>query len=134
MYLSQLDLNKKKLFLDLSIHAAMSNNNFGKEEKLIVNSYCDEMGLQKSEYLATKDLDTVLHELKEICSPREVNIILVEITALIMGDGVYDTLEKDFMKRIQATFEISDEKLENTILAINKLINAYKMLNEVIES
>lgn len=134
MYLSQLDLNKKKLFLDLSIHAAMSNNNFGEEEKLIVNSYCNEMGLQKSEYLATKDLDTVLHELKEICSPREVNIILVEITALIMGDGVYDTLEKDFMKRIQATFEISDEKLENTILAINKLINAYKMLNEVIES
>lgn len=134
MYLSQLDLKKKKLFLDLSIHAAMSNNNFDEEEKLIINSYCNEMGLQKGEYLATKDLDTVLHELKDICSPREVNIILIEITALIMGDGVYDTLEKDFMKRIQAAFEIADEKLENIILAINQLMKSYKMLNEVIES
>ncbi|MGN9163026.1 hypothetical protein [Clostridium sulfidigenes] len=134
MYLAQLDLNKKKLFLDLSIHAAMSNNNLGEEEKFIVNSYCNEMGLPKSEYLVTKDLDTVLHELKATCSPKEVNIILVEITALIVGDGVYDTLEKGFMKRIQATFEIADEKLENTILAINELTNVYKRLNEVIES
>lgn len=133
MYLTQLDLKKKKLFLDLSIHAAISNNSFDDEQKAIVDSYCIEMGLVKSKYSPSKGLDEVIQELKGTCTLKELNIILIEITSLIMGDGTYDMLERDFMKKIQFVFDISDEKIEKTLVAINQLLKAYKMLNEVIE-
>ncbi|TYQ15703.1 UNVERIFIED_CONTAM: hypothetical protein Cloal_2186 [Acetivibrio alkalicellulosi] len=134
MYLSQLDLKKKELFLDLSIHGAMSNNNFAQEQKSIVDAYCNEMGLPKSNYSTKRDLDSVLIEIKDICSPREKNIVLIELMALILGDGIYDTMEKEFVKKIQNIFQVSDEKIEEVILSINNLMDTYKALDDIIEN
>ena len=131
MYLSKLNLEKKKLFLDLSIHAALANNDFAEEQKVMVDAYCDEMGIQQSTYEATKELDVVLNELKEKCSNEELNIVLIETAALIMSDNIYDAMEQKFMKKLQITLTVK-KKLEKILLAIDHLKISYNMLNEII--
>lgn len=132
MYLGQLSNEKKELFLDLSIHVALSNNDLAAEEKATIDAYCDEMGLPASDYVAKKDLQEVLEELKMKCTNTEKNIILIEIVGLMMSDSIYDTMEEKFMKDVQAALGISDEKVEKAILAVRQLMQAYKMLNEII--
>lgn len=134
MYLAQLDINKRELFLDLSIYGAISNNKFATEQKNIIDAYCVEMGLPESDYTPVRDLENVLKEIKDTCTTTELNIILIELTALIMGDGIFDTLEQDFMKKIQNAFGVSDEKIEKTFFAIKQLLKSYNMLNEILES
>ncbi len=132
MFLSKFVLNKKKLFLDLSIYAAMSNGIFEDKEKLIIEEYCFEMSLDCNNYAPNKDLDVVLEELKNECTPEEISIIMIEILALIMGDGLYDDLEKDFMKKVQTEFALSDEKIKKAYEAIKELLVVYEKLNEII--
>lgn len=132
MYLNQLDKEKQELFLDLSIHASLANNDLVQEEQEAIDAYCVEMNLPKSDYQPKKELDVLLEELKNKCNPVELNIVFIEITALIMSDSVYDTLEEKFMKHLQERFEISDDKAEKTLLAINQLKKSYLMLNEIL--
>ena len=134
MYLSKLSAEQKELFLDLSIHAANSDLKVTSEELDIIDEYCFEMRLEESRKEAKRDLDTVLHELKKITNEREQNMILIEICALLLGDGVYDTMEKDFVKKIQSIFEISDSKIERMLNSINQLLTIYYNLNELIEN
>lgn len=133
MYLSQLDTEKQCLFLDLCIHAALANGVVTDEEKCAIDLYCIEMNLSQSDYIPKNALDDVLDALKKTCTPMEIRIIIIEISALIMSDGAYDSLENDFMKKIQEKFEISDEVVEETFTAINQLLKAYSMLNKVIQ-
>ncbi len=134
MYLSKLSAEQKDLFLDLSIHAANSDLKVTSEELDIIDEYCFEMRLEESRKEAMRDLDTVLQELKKITNEREQNMILIEICALLLGDGVYDTMEKDFVKKIQSIFEISDSKIERMLNSINQLLTIYYNLNELIEN
>lgn len=132
MYLSQLNLEKKKLFLDLCIYAALADNNFAQEEKATIDAYCEEMGLEQSSYEVTQDLDTILKELKMKCSKEEINFVLIEITALIMADNIYDSTEEEFMGKMQKVLDVSQEKIDKVFLAINHLKISYNMLNEII--
>lgn len=132
MYLSKLDTDKKKLFLDLSIHAALSDNDFEEEQKAIIDAYCIEMGLEQGSYKATRDLDIVLEELKTKCSKTEINIIIIEIIALIMSDSLLHTMEKEFLLKLQRTLEISEEKVGKAFFAVDHLKDSYRMLNEII--
>ena len=134
MYLSKLSAEQKDLFLDLSIHAANSDLKVTSEELDIIDEYCFEMRLEESRKEVKRDLDTVLQELKKITNEREQNMILIEICALLLGDGVYDTMEKDFVKKIQSIFEISDSKIERMLNSINQLLTIYYNLNELIEN
>ncbi len=134
MYLSQLDLDKQKLFLDLCINTAKVDNNFDDKEKSVIDAYCFEMGLKNNDYTTKFSLEEVLNQMKKTCSPREINIILVEILALIMSDGKYDDLEADLTKTLRNILEISDEKFDKALQSITNLLTAYDMLFDVIEN
>ena len=133
MYLSQLDLEEQELFLDLAIYAALANNEFADKEKEIVDAYCIEMGLEKSSYEPKLELDAVLDRISKKCTKVELNMIIVEILALVRSDDTYDSLEEAFVEKIHHAFNISDEKIEKIQVAINQLMGAYEMLNAVIQ-
>lgn len=133
MYLSQLDLEEKELFLDLAIYAALANNEFADKEKEIVDAYCVEMGMENSSYEPKLELDEVLEKISKKCTKVELNMIIVEILALVRSDDTYDSLEEAFVEKIHHTFDISDEKLELIYGAINQLTSAYETLNSVIQ-
>lgn len=133
MYLSYLDGEEKELFLDLAIYAALSNNEFVDKQKKIIDAYCVEMGLVNNSYEAKLKLDEVLDRIAKKCSKVELNMIIIEILALVKSDDLYDSLEKEFVEKICLVFDISDEKIQKIEVAINQLMGAYEMLNTIIE-
>ncbi|WP_373483038.1 hypothetical protein [Acetobacterium sp.] len=133
MYLSQLDLEEQELFLDLAIYAALANNEFADKEKEVVAAYCLEMGFENSSYEPKLALDEVLDRISKKCTKVELNMIIVEILALVRSDDTYDPLEAEFVEKIQHAFDISDEKIEKIQAAINQLMGAYETLNAVIQ-
>lgn len=46
MFLGKLKEENKELFLQLSMHAAMSNSELAKEEEIVINEYFEELGIR----------------------------------------------------------------------------------------
>lgn len=132
MFLGQLSKEKKEWVLDLSIHAALSNDDFVKEEKEIIDLYCVEMDLPKSDYNPRYSFDEVLEKLKSNCTCEELNMITIEIVALLISEVVYDDKEKIFMEKIQKVFDITDDTLEKIFDAIKLLNQSYAEMNAII--
>ena len=101
MYLNKLNNEQKELFLDLSIHAAMSNNIFTDEEKVTVRQYCAEMNIAER-YEAKLSNDEVLEKLSAISTKQEMRIVFMEITALVLSDNIFDEQEQAFVKKVAA--------------------------------
>ncbi|MGV3220044.1 hypothetical protein ACEE95_10305 [Clostridium baratii] len=120
MFLKELRSNNKELFLQLSIHAALSNNIIEDTQKDVLNLYCEEIGINNYELEVKMDLDEILEKINTDTTYREKKIIILEIMALIMSDSVYDLDEKKFMEDIIKKLDISDEVLEEAINLVNK--------------
>ena len=120
MFLKELKSNNKELFLQLSIHAALSNNIIEDTQKDVLNLYCEEIGINNYELEVKMDLDEILEKINIDTTYREKKIIILEIMALIMADSVYDLDEKKFMEDIIKKLDISDEVLEEAINLVNK--------------
>jgi hypothetical protein len=133
MYLNRLDKEKQELFLELALHAAWEGEDFAREEKQLIDIYCSEMNLPKSDYKKKMKLEEVLERLREKCSKTEKNIILIEITALVMCDEVYDSGEQEFMQKVIDVFGFDDDKLQKTMAAVRELTKCYAALNEIVQ-
>ena len=129
MYLSRLDHKQKELFLDLCIHASMSDNEFSEEEKAIIFQYCAEMQLSDIRYEAKHSTDEVIEELVEISSPDELRIILMEITALVISDNACNQHEQRFMDKLVEKIGVSNEELSDLINSLNALSSVYEKIN-----
>ncbi len=133
MYLSRLSNEAKELFLDLSIHAADANREFSDSEKNVIDSYCKEMDLPKSDYSAKRDLDEVLEGLK-VCTNEEKNIIFIEILGLLGSDDIYDVLEKNFISNLQKSFDFENGKLFEIMYALRQLKEIKAFFEQLIQS
>lgn len=134
MFLGKLSEEKGKMFLQLSIHAALANNSLAEEEKSLINSYCDELGIKEYEPKITTDLNTLLEKIKVNTTEEEKNIIVFEIVGLIISDNDYDDKEKEFVKTLKEKLGISDDKLNKMFEAVRRLMDVYKDISEVIMS
>ena len=132
MYLNRLNNEQKELFIDLCIHASLSNNNFAAEQKGTINAYCKEMNLSDIRYETSKSLDEVLDRIIEISTKDEIRIIILEITALIISDDIYDEREKAFMDRLINKTGISKERLDEILTCLHELTATYKKINNLI--
>ncbi len=133
MYLSRLSDEAKELFLDLSIYAAQANEEVNDLEKGVIDAYCKEMDLPKSEYKAKYSLDEVLEKLKA-CTAQEKNIIFIEILALLGADDIYDVLEKKFINTLQKTLEYENGRLFEIIYALRQLKETQKFFEQIIQN
>ena len=132
MYLSRLDHEQKELFLDLCIHASMSDNDFSDEEKAIIFQYCAEMQLPDIRYEANHSTDEVIEELVKISSPDELRIILMEITALVISDNACNQHEQRFMDKLVEKIGVSDKALSDLTNSLNELTSVYTKINNFI--
>ena len=132
MYLNKLSSEQKILFIDLCIHASLSNNNFDQLEKDTIDQYCQEMNLPEPRYTTSKSKEEVMSELVKISSKEELKIILLEITALILSDNIYDDFEKEFMNELLVATNIEVSVLEAMITQINKFKEVYQNINSIV--
>ncbi|MBO4346731.1 MAG: hypothetical protein J5840_03735 [Lachnospiraceae bacterium] len=108
MYLSKLDLNEKKSFLNLAAILAESNGIVEESEKFMLDMYCAEMQIEGE--LEDKSFEENIEALRS-SSPEAKNIIVFELIGLCLTDGGYDDDEKDNMKQIATELGVSADKL-----------------------
>ncbi|NMF07955.1 hypothetical protein ACUH7Y_25830 [Clostridium beijerinckii] len=133
MFLRKLSKEKGEMFLQLSVHAALTNNDLTIEEKEIISEYCEELGIKDYKIEIKTDLDRLLNEIKESSTEEEKNIIVFEIVALIMADREYDDKEHEFIKSVKDKLDISDDKLNTMFELIKELMNVYEGISKVIK-
>ena len=110
MFLEILKDEQKDLFLQLAVIAAKENGYVDEAEDALLTKFANEMNIApKTE--ATLSLDEVIDKLASSCDKREKKIVLFEAAGIMNSDGEYSDAEFDFLKKIAAKFEISEEEL-----------------------
>lgn len=132
MYLNRLNEEQKNLFIDLCIHASTSNNNFAEEEKTVIEQYCAEMQLSEVRFESHTTVEEAEKRLIEISTKEELRIILLEITALIISDNIYDEDEQKFMSSLAEQIGFSKEKVDEMLSCLNELTEIYKKINSLV--
>lgn len=126
MYLAGLDIEKKYLFRELSIHIAKIDGDFSDLEKMVIDAHCLEMNVDNNDYESELDFYEVLLKIKEIFDINELRMIYLEIVAVVLADNIVKNDEKELLRKISNELGISlkDE---------NEAINILKMLKKVYE-
>lgn len=130
MYLNQLDAKEKELFLDLSIHLALSDESISQKEIDAICLLCDEMQIEKR-FSADLSVDDAISEAKK-CKNVSRNIIFVELLGIAMADDVFDKREKDLMKRISDELEIHPNDAQRISKDIVNLFKIYQSMSKFI--
>ena len=130
MFLEILKDEQKDLFLQLAVIAAKENGYVDEAENEMLIKFANEMKIApKSE--AVLSLDEITDALAKSCDKREKRIVLFEAAGIMNTDGEYDDAEYEFLKKIAAKFDISEEEL-GTLMG---LVSDYVALfNEIIIS
>lgn len=131
MLLNQLNNNEKNAFLSLCVHAAKANNVFADEEYAMLYEYCREMGVEMFDVNSADDFELVTNVFKS-STIKNKKIVLFEILGLLYSDGLYDDLEKDFIKNFiisvgdlsQADVETFSEYITDYLVLFNKIVSS----------
>lgn len=121
MYLNRLTDDQRQPFLDLCIHAAMTNEDFDRTEKELIKQYCGEMGIAEVRYAPEKPFDEVCVKLAEICSAADTKIIMLNIAGLMLSDNIYDESERLFMRTLAKKLKLGRDDYEETIDFVKQL-------------
>ncbi|MDO5361025.1 MAG: hypothetical protein Q4F03_00060 [Eubacteriales bacterium] len=124
MFLNYLERGNKKRFLDICVHAAMSDGNFVKEEKEMMAAYCREMNIPEYIPEENESLETILNDFVNNSSDVERKIVLTEILGLVKADNAYTEKEKEFMEKLAAKMCIEAGVLDK----INSLLDIYNLV------
>lgn len=135
MFLSKLSQDNQILFLQLSSHAALLNNDLTKSHKDIIISQSKSMGIDDYKIEKNMDINLLIKEIKENSSKEEIYITVFEIAMLIMSDDKYDSIEREFINNLQYKLDISKDKFTNMLYLINQLMGDYRsIINEEIKN
>lgn len=133
MYTANFNNKQKELFLELCIHAALSNKVFAGSQKSVIEAYCNEMGITwEKSYEPHEKLETVLSEIQELSSLQVRKMVLSEILSVLIADGVIDDDENDFINTVVTGLDIPKESANEILDSCVDIMNAYNELNRII--
>jgi len=105
MFLNRLTLAEKEAFLTLAHHVAHIDEDFSKEERIIIDKYCMEMQIDDVEYNPDNfDLSNVLDVFEE---DGHKKIALLELMALVFSDGHLHSAEETTINEIVERFGLN---------------------------
>ena len=134
MFIMLLKEENKERFLKVCVYAAMSNEIFAEEEKLMISAYCREMNIAEHIPETTAEFDAFIPEVAENTDSKEKNIILLETLALIRSDGIYDDREQAFMNSLTLGLGLPLSKLDDYLVILDKYNEMAKEMLQAIEA
>lgn len=132
MYLNTLTNVEKELFLELALNACYANGELDPNEKVMMDQYGSEMGIKINSYKPSKTQSQVLEDLKSIKAIETLRKIYIEITALMMVDGVIDKDEEKYLKEIQTIASLKDSQVVRIRTSLEQIFSGYEYLNSII--
>lgn len=134
MYLAGLDIEKKYLFRELSIHIAKIDGDFSDLEKMVIDAHCLEMKVDNNGYKSELDFDRVLLRIKETFDINELRMIYLEIVAVVLADNIVKKDEKTILRKISNEFGISIESENEAINILKTLKTVYEKMSSFVEN
>ncbi|MCT7562169.1 TerB family tellurite resistance protein [Aliarcobacter butzleri] len=110
MYLNYLEENEKKAFLKLAHMIANSDDEFCDNERIIINSYCNEMGIRDIEFDKNELIDIVAYQFKTDQSRR---IVIFELMNIINANGEFKDNERAIIDVLLKEFNIEEKFLND---------------------
>ena len=108
MFLKELNKEESVCFLNLVSIFAKVDNEFAKEEKILVDEYKEELGISDKE-INVIEYDKIIEILKN-SSDRARIIVYFELVGLALVDGNYESQEVDFLEQVANELKISRSK------------------------
>ena len=108
MFLKELSKDESICFLNLVSIFAKVDNEFAKEEKVLLDEYKEELGLINKE-VEVIEYNEIIEILKSSSKKSKI-IIYFELVGLALVDGNYENQEIDFLDKVAAELEISRSK------------------------
>ncbi|WP_251422541.1 hypothetical protein [Veillonella agrestimuris] len=134
MYLQDLQLEQKVLFMDLAILAAQANDSLEGQEEMMLQEYAREMGIDApTSYVVNKELSDIINELIAISSQQDLKKIVVELVALLLADNEMDELEEKFLQQFIKATELTQNDVERAKRSIEQLKEVYANLQMFIK-
>lgn len=108
MFLGELNRNESLAFINLVTEFALANEILEKEQEELMESFCDEMNLQKED-LEEINFEEALKIIKA-SSERAINIMYFEMIRVGLVDGECDFNEIEFLEKVEDELNISRAK------------------------
>lgn len=132
MYLGLLNNEQKSLFLSIAIYLARSDNDFSKEEKEIIQSYCDEMNISDKSYVPYENITEIIAKIDEISTLKEKKIIVFEAIGLAMVDQEYSDDEKNIIMLMNTYFGLNNSFIEQCEVLLSQYIEFQTQFNQLV--
>ncbi len=110
MLLMQLETQEKFAFLYIAHHLAQSDGKIGNREKLRINDYCVEMGIDN--IIFDEENYVLENYLEKFKSTKSQRILLLELMMLVHVDDTYNNQEQELMNIISNRFNFSPKLLK----------------------
>jgi len=114
MYLNYLNQNEKVAFLKLAHIIANADNEICENEKVIIGSYCNEMGIENIS-LDLKDL-SISALSKEFLTNSSKRITILELMSVINANGEFKEAEKMIIDELVQNFKLETKFLNKVEL------------------
>jgi len=108
MYLNYLDENERIAFLRMAYLVARIDDNFSDNEKVIIGSFCNEIGIDGSSINPSHN-DNVADLVKHFKSTKSKKIVVLELMSIINADGKLDLAEEEIMEIIIKYFDLDGD-------------------------
>lgn len=134
MYLALLNKEQKECFLGLAYNISNIDGNYSESEQKQLESYCDEMNIDYSDFVAKKDLKKLFSNLSDIFDERTIKIVAFELIGLAMVDNNFDKSEYDMINKIIGSFAIDSDFIKNSQILIQTYLEVQFNINALILS
>lgn len=132
MYLSMLSTEKKELFLDLALTIVYADGDYSNEEKVVLESYCQEMNIDFERDKPTLPLNKLLDKIAKITNIQEKKIIVFESIGLSMADNDFDGNERKIIHLMSLYFCLDEDFLSNCETIIGEYMLLQNRINNLI--
>lgn len=132
MYLSLLKEEQKGVFLELAYEMAFLDNDFSEQEKLMIESYCNEMKMEVPPVIRARSMAELIKTIKEEWEEREKKIVLFEIIGLAMIDSNYDEEERKSIVSMTEIFGLTDEFRDECEILLKEYVEMQSRMNTLI--
>lgn len=132
MYLSGLSEKQKNLFLELAYQLALIDNDYSEKEKIMIKSYCDEMGMEVPAAIRAGSIEETIAVMNNGCTALEKRIIAFEMLGLAMVDGNYDEAERRVLDEIMRVFEVGEDFAQKSEKLLDEYIGIQNRMNTLV--
>ena len=132
MYLAFLNEDQKRLFLQFAYHIASADGNYSTEEKMMMDSYCDEMEIEHDFDIPEQSVDEIIRQIALACSKREKQIMIFEAIGLAMADHSYDSNERSIIQTAIGEFGIPKSFSHACEQFLQEYLRFQEKINEIV--